>query len=219
MIVKLIRCQVAEQAKVKFSHAQGVWSALTGVEGFMAQTGGWDAKEDSLAIIVAWWRDQQSYDQFMRVNHDPIFENSEQAKTYQSCEVDRWEAQFNIPGEVGHVQDAIPHGGLMRLAWCHVHPDRVAHFVDVQKKVWNPAMASAGGMLAGVFSRSVQDENQYLVCTLWRTIAAHNEYRERCLSGLRDQSEVANDVAQLSGFVVNVESSWRVVGAQQLPTG
>ncbi len=212
MIVKLIRCKVSEESKENFSQAQAEWSALADVEGFLGQSGGWDAKDSNLAVIVAWWRDQPTYEQFMRVNHGPIFEKSQQADTYQSCEVDGWEAQFDIPGEVENVQGAIPDGGLIRLAWCKVNPGRVEHFVEVQKKVWNPTMASAGGMLAGVFSRSVQDENQYLVCTLWRTISAHDDYRERHLSKLRDQSEVARDVAHLDGYVVHVEPSWRVVG-------
>jgi len=214
MIVKLIRCQVADEFKEKFSIAQRVWSELTVVEGFVGQAGGWEAGKDNLAVIVAWWRDQPSYDQFMRVNHDPIYKKSGQAGSYESCEVDYWEAQFDIAGEQRHVQGAIPDGALMRLAWCEVRPDRVEHFVQVQKNFWNPAMASAGGMLAGVFSRNVKVENQYLVCTLWWTIAAHDEYRERCISNLRDQSEVVKNVAHLDGFVVHIDPSWSVVGGK-----
>ncbi len=212
MIVKLMRCKVADESKETFSSSQCAWSALARVDGFIGQIGGWDTRDERLAVIVAWWQDQPSYDKFMREIHDPIYEKSGQAGTYQSCEVDRWEAQFDIAGEVGQVHDAIPDGELIRLAWCEVRPDRVEHFVEVQKSVWNPAMASAGGLLAGVFSRSDQHENHFLVCTLWRTIAAHDEYRQRYLYRLKDQSEVVKDVAHLEGYVVHVQPSWRVVG-------
>ncbi len=71
-------------------------------------------------------------------------------------------------------------------------------------------MARAGGMLGGAFARSTTNANEFLVCTLWESLDAHQQYKVGPFTELRRRAQVDNDCSDLQGWVVPIETTWRV---------
>jgi len=221
MLIKLIACRVPARARDRFAEGQRKWSALAGTDGFLGQVGGWQSPRtiteerpgEHVAVIAGIWRDESAYDHFMREVHDDIFTTNDQRGSYSTIDVTRWRRLFDIPGERAAMPEAIADAAFLRVARCTVRPKRVDHFVDVQQRLWNPAMAAAGGMLAGAFSVSDAGPHQYLVSTLWQSADAHRSYVTECLPRLRDRSEVEVDCEALTGYAVPLETAWIVARA------
>lgn len=210
MLLKLIQCRVSDDTRKSFSEAQTHWRALGCCAGFGGQFGGWSAADSNLAVIVGVWSDESAYARFMRDVHDSIFEGHGQKGTYQSIDVSLWHEMFPISGAFPSIVSAVGSAGAVRLARCRLLPDREGHFLDAQRNIWNPGMAGAGGMLGGAFSRSTTQPNEFLVCTLWESLDAHQHYKNGPFSGLRRRAEVETDCDDLRGWVVTTESAWRV---------
>lgn len=210
MIVKLIRCRVEDGAHDRFMSGQQRWRPLAQVQGFVGQIGGWRADDSDEAVIVGLWRDKASYEAFMSDVHDGLFERTGQKGSYASSEVSLWDSLLDMPGAESAMPAAMGRGALIRIALCEVLPDRREHFQQVQRDVWLPGMNAVPGMLAGVFSRSQQDESRYLVCTLWESAGAHAAYRADTLPALREQAEVKGDCRSMEGLIVPIEPSWRI---------
>ena len=210
MLLKLIVCQVPRQSRARFSRGQEYWAALRDVEGFAGQTGGWSDAPAPEAVIIGLWRDEGSYDRFMHHAHDPIFESGGQKGTYESSSVKVWHHLFDILGSCADMQAAMERAGLLRIARCQLRNDRHEHFIDVQQSIWNPGMVGAGKMLAGVFCHSRRDEDQFLVCTLWRSETDHRHYVEQVFPELRRRAEVERDCASITGWIVALEPMWTV---------
>src|SRR5947208_2527538 len=86
MLFKLIVATVPEDLRTKFSASQAsAWSGLDSVPGFLAQVGGWEIQEESLAVIVAYWKNEQLYADFMRQQHDSFADH--QRETYSALKV------------------------------------------------------------------------------------------------------------------------------------
>ena len=214
MLLKWIVCTVPDEKKDRFSRAQGQWSALKNVDGFLGQLGGWNLNEPSQACIIAFWQDAARYRRFMSDVHDTIVDRSRQDDTYAACSVAIAEPVMDIPGSVPTILGALAAGGLLRVADCTLRDGRQAHFLEVQREVWNPAMGQAEGMLAGVFNRIDDGPERYLVVSLWRNKAAHAAYVENMVPALRTRSGVEEDVAKLTGSIVYLEDAWRVLPDQ-----
>lgn len=88
MLIKSIRCQVEEQKKEIFSEGQTQWQPLGHMKGFLGQLGGWCDTGLNTAWIIAFWENQSAYQQFMEEEHDKIFIESGQGKTYDAISVD-----------------------------------------------------------------------------------------------------------------------------------
>lgn len=210
MIVKLIRCRMEDGSHDRFMSGQQRWRPLAQVQGFVGQIGGWRADDSDEAVIIGLWRDKASYEAFMSDVHDRLFERTGQKGSYSSSEVSLWDCLLDMPGVEPALPEAIGGGALIRIALGEVLPDRHDHFQQVQRDIWVPGMNGAPGMLAGVFSRSLQDDSKYLVCTLWESAGAHAAYRADTLPALRERAAVEGDCRSLEGFIVPVEPSWRV---------
>lgn len=114
------------------------------------------------------------------------------------------------------IEDGVQDARVMRIARCNVDPQYIDHFTAVQREIWNPAMAGAGGMLAGVFTQNPMDPTQFLVCTLWDSEAAHLEYVARHVPRLREKSQVERDCTSIVGLIVPLEETWRVVPVERM---
>lgn len=210
MIVKFIVCEVRPERQEQFARGQEAWKELRRLDGFCGQVGGWMQANPNTAVIVAFWRDQTSYDRFMGEVHDEVFEKNGQKGTYTTSEVTLWNRVIDIPGTHAAVDRAVVQAGFIRLARCVLKPGREEHFLSVQREIWNPGMAAAGGMLAGVFNRAQSHQNHFLVCTLWRSESDHQNYRENHFADLRRRAEVPRDCESVTGFLVVVQPTWRV---------
>ncbi len=210
LIVKRIVCDVLADKKTQFSQGQQEWRALAGQPGFAGQVGGWLDGDADKAVILGCWQDVGSYDRFMSEVHDSVFDVNGQKGTYSSGHVDRWQMVLPMPGERGSLSESIEDAGLIRIAHCRVKPSRFDHFIEVQQSIWNPGMASSGGMLAGAFNRHLEDETQFLVCTLWRSEADHRHYCSVNFPDLHRRAEVGQDCDDVFGMIVHIENAWDV---------
>lgn len=210
MIVKLIRCDVLEHRRDDFASGQRAWRILAALEGFLGQSGGWALGGSNEAVIVALWKDQSAYDRFMRDHHDAILSAIGQRGTYQGGSVSIWHRLLDMPGCVARISDAISQAEVIRIAQCTVKDGRNAHFEAVQRDIWNPGMATAGGMLGGAFSREPDNSKEYLVCTFWRTAADHSAYRNEIFASLRERAKVDDDCESVERTLVDIEPTWRV---------
>ncbi|MDR4938270.1 YdbC family protein [Rossellomorea marisflavi] len=87
MLVKRIVCTVEAHQRGSFHMAQMEWAALRTVEGFIAQLGGWDTSDASIAYIYSFWENRDYYEDFMENIHDEIFSHSNQIASYTSIKV------------------------------------------------------------------------------------------------------------------------------------
>ncbi|MCC2931376.1 MULTISPECIES: YdbC family protein [Bacillus] len=89
MLIKRIVCEVDAANAKAFANAQSQWGALSHVNGFIKQTGGWRKTADGLftAEIISVWENRAAYDHFMENEHDVIYEEIGQKATLYSIEV------------------------------------------------------------------------------------------------------------------------------------
>jgi Domain of unknown function (DUF4937 len=213
MFLKWITCSVVEGSRDAFSLAQQGWSAIAGQPGLVGQVGGWDTTTGD-AHVLGVWTDRGSYELFMRDRHDVVASQSGQARTYRAVRTAIGEAIFTIDGDASSLPDAVARGVLLRVAECRVVAARRANFVGVQRQVWAPGMAAAGGMLGGVFTQLA--EERYLVTTWWSDPAAHQRYASEDVPGLRELAGAEDDLTSLVGHVLLLEPRWRVLAAEPL---
>ena len=93
MLVKRIVCTVEPHQLGSFHMAQIEWAALRTVEGFIAQLGGWNTSDPSIACIYSFWENRDRYENFMENIHDEIFGHSNQSATYTSIKIELFEGE------------------------------------------------------------------------------------------------------------------------------
>jgi len=91
MLLKLIECNVIPEKREAFSEGQKMWKELHNVPGFVAQIGGWSRSNYNKAYILAFWLEQNSYENFMDHVHDHLFVKTRQDETYSSIKVSLYE--------------------------------------------------------------------------------------------------------------------------------
>ncbi|NUS12069.1 MAG: YdbC family protein [Streptomyces sp.] len=201
MLVKWIRCGVLDQDG--FDRGQRRWTALRERPGFHGQGGGWSRSQPGVAHVFTFWDGQPSYDAFMAGPHEEMA--SAQAGTYEMLAARTFARRLEVKvGFEPHFADA----DLLRVALCKVRPDRVAHFVQMQERVWNPAMAGSPGMLRGVFAEGA--EGDFLVLSAWDSATEHGKYREAAVTRLSQRADLDADVLSVAGDVVDVVPEWTV---------
>lgn len=199
-----------------FSSAQMRWAPLAGVRGFNGQLGGWVewyGKGAREACILGVWESFDAYMVFMDQQHDRIFRDTQQAESYEKIDVAILEPVYQMPGAYKNIPQCLALAKAIRISDCHVRPRREGHFVDLQKKIWIPGMRQAPGMLAGSFakSKSTNGDCRYFVITLWTSIEAHEQYVNFTLPSLQREANVAEDVEDITGRVVIVNTNWIVM--------
>jgi hypothetical protein len=200
-LVKWVRCRVIDSER--FDAGQRAWSDLGGQPGFLGQAGGWSSRESDVAHVFGCWADRPTYDTFMADDHDRIA--GRQVGSYTEIDVRLFEHRLDVgpPLALG-----IAAGTALRLAHCHVHDDRVAHFTAAQAKVWNPGMGTATGMLGGSFGQ--RDETEFLVLSAWRTFADHERYVADRFPDLRRRAEAGRDLVSIRGDLISLQPAWTV---------
>ncbi|MBG9771335.1 YdbC family protein [Bacillus vallismortis] len=90
MLIKKIVCKVDAANAEAFAKAQSQWGALSHVNGFIKQAGGWRKTADGLftAEIISVWENREVYEAFMENEHDSIYEANEQKTVIHSIEVE-----------------------------------------------------------------------------------------------------------------------------------
>ncbi|MFJ9080077.1 DUF4937 domain-containing protein [Streptomyces sp. NPDC102278] len=208
---KWISCKVPVTARGQFSAAQRVWSTISDQPGLIGQVGGWDPATDC-AHLLGLWTDAEAYLGFMQERHDAVSASNRQSANYSAIEVATGELVLEMPGETT-LPRALERATLLRVADCRLLPGRQEHFLDTQRTVWAPGMATAGGMLTGVVTRLEAD--RYLVTTLWSSSTAHQRYTTQHLHALRSGAALDSDIQSMTGHALPLEVTWRVLPEPQ----
>ncbi|WP_380285917.1 DUF4937 domain-containing protein [Kitasatospora purpeofusca] len=203
---KWIGCEVPESGRERFSAAQRGWAAIGDQPGLVGQVGGWDR---GCARVLGLWADEEAYGRFMRERHDAVIGASGQGGTYAAIATATGAVVLEMAGDAAELPRALEAATLLRVADCRLRPGRAAHFLDVQRRVWAPGMAAAGGMLGGVVTRL--DPHRYLVTTLWSGPAAHRRYAAERLPALREHAATGDDLRALTGHLLPLEPAWAVL--------
>lgn len=201
VLVKWIRCTVVDRRG--FERGQRKWAGLLGEPGFRGQGGGWSRTRPSVVHLVAFWESRAFYDSFMARSHDRLA--AAQVGTFKDSRVRLFEYELDV--KVGF-RPVFADADVLRMAHCQVRADRVDHFMLMQEKVWNPAMAGSPGMLRGLMGRAPGEE--FLILSMWESAAERGKYRPERVErlGLRAQTEA--DVRAVTGDVADLEPSWTV---------
>ncbi|MFJ5811187.1 DUF4937 domain-containing protein [Streptomyces sp. NPDC093093] len=209
---KWIGCRVPVVARGQFSAAQSAWSTISDQPGLIGQVGGWDT-ETGRAHVLGLWSDAEAYGCFMRERHDAVAAGNRQSAGYTGIDVATGDIVLEMGGGAADLSRALERAALLRVADCRLLPGRKERFLEVQRRVWAPGMAMAGGMLAGVVTRL--ETNRYLVTTLWSGSTAHQRYTTGHLPALRSRAIPQNDIQSMTGHVLPLEASWRVLPVRQ----
>lgn len=204
MFCKWITCTVDPGTRPAFATAQERWSVIAAEHGLIGQVGGW-AFDTNRAHLLGVWDCAESYARFMRNRHDCVAEQAGHAGTYRDLAACAGPVVFSIDGDAGSLGVAIEQGTLLRVADCVVRAGRGEHFVQVQRSVWAPGMAAAGGMLAGLFTQLGPDRYR-------SSPTAHTRYARDDINALRQRASADDDIDALTGTVFKLEPRWRVIG-------
>ncbi|MEN3585236.1 YdbC family protein [Streptomyces sp. ZYX-F-203] len=201
MLVKWTRCAVVDRRG--FERGQRRWAGLPGEPGFRGQGGGWSRGRPDVAHLFAFWESRAFYDSFMARSHNRLA--ASQTGTFRSARTRLFDHRFDVKtGFAPCFADV----DVVRVALCRVRPPRAEHFVLMQEKIWNPAMAGSPGMVRGLFGEAPGPE--YLVLSMWRSAAEHGKYRAERIERLALRAQTEADVADLVGDIVELEPSWTV---------
>ncbi|MFJ8439821.1 DUF4937 domain-containing protein [Kitasatospora griseola] len=204
---KWIGCTVPAAARGRFSAAQEAWSAISDQPGLVGQLGGWDPATGR-AQLLGLRTDEAAYRRFMRERHDAVAADSQQRAGYTAIDIATGGTVLDMAGDVADLPRALERAALLRVADCRTLPGREEHFLEVQREVWAPGMAAAGGMLAGVVVHL--EAHRYLVTTLWSGSAAHQRYASRHLPTLLARAALESDVRSVTGHALPLEPAWRI---------
>jgi heme-degrading monooxygenase HmoA len=211
MYIKWIVCKVPVSSKNEFSSAQEKWNGTKSVNGFIAQAGGWNLLDENDACIISYWESEDALKYFMSNLHNQILSENKQDQFYTSISVNHFNSILLMEGESSALTEAINNAKLLRIADCRVKQNKIEHFEKVQKDIWQPGMRKANGMLGGIFSKSVNDANKYLVSTFWDNPENHTGYVNNILPILREKADVSNDLNTITGKQILLADSWKII--------
>ncbi|HHT7236791.1 MULTISPECIES: YdbC family protein [Bacillus] len=205
MLLKTIFCKVEEEKREMFAAAQEKWRDLQHLDGFNGQFGGWSEEE---ACVFTLWADRNAYQSFMNDAHDTIFLNSNQEGTYISCNIEMFQALYDITET--SMKDVITQGAFVRVAICDVKEEKEKQFLHKQETIWNKGMENAKGMLGGVIGKSLKTENRYIVLTYWKDEMAHQNYVEEIFPELYKLANIHEDLEDIRSKQAVCKEEWLV---------
>jgi heme-degrading monooxygenase HmoA len=177
------------------------------VPGFVAQIGGWiDDRPDS-AVIVAYWKNERLYADFMREKHDSFADR--QRDTYSALRVNTGHVILTI--KEADPRAAIAETRLVRVSDITLRQDSSPLFLALQFDIWRPGLLSCGGMLGNTLSRLGRLPDRFASTTFWMSRDALRNYLETVYPELNVQARLKDHVEQMVSYHVPVEPSWSVL--------
>jgi heme-degrading monooxygenase HmoA len=211
MLFKLIVATVPNDLRAHFSEGQAsAWRGLESVPGFMAQIGGWvDDRPDS-AVIVAYWKSEQFYADFMREQHDSFADR--QRHTYSALQVHTGHVILTIKEPDPRV--AIAEAGVVRVSDITLRQDSSPLFLAMQFDIWRPGLVSSGGMLGNTLARLGRLPDRFASTTFWRSDNALRNFLETVYPALSVQAKLKDHVGEMDSYHIHLEPSWSVLVPQ-----
>jgi hypothetical protein len=208
MLFKLIVATVPDDLRTKFIQSQAsAWSGLGSVPGFIAQIGGWEIDRPNSAVIVAYWKNEKLYSDFMREQHDSLADC--QRETYSSLRVDTGHVIMTM--KEADPRAAIAQAGLVRIADLTLRPDSSPLFLAMQFDIWRPGLASSSGMICNTLSRLGRLPDRFASATFWRSRDALRNFLETVYPVLSVQAKLKDHLEEMISYHIPLEPSWSVL--------
>jgi heme-degrading monooxygenase HmoA len=208
MLFKLIVATVPNDLRAKFSESQAAaWVGLESVPGFLAQIGGWVDDSPDSAAIVAYWKSEKFYSDFMQERHDSFADR--QRDTYSALRVHTGHVILTMKEADPRV--AIAKAGLVRVSDITLRRDSSPLFLAMQFDIWRPVLVSSGGMLGNTLSRLGRLPDRFASTTFWRSGDALRNYMETVYPALSVQAKLKDHVEEMVSYHIPLESCWSVV--------
>jgi heme-degrading monooxygenase HmoA len=208
MLFKLIVATVPKDLHAKFSEGQAsAWSGLESVPGFVAQIGGWDNDRPDSAVIVAYWKNEQLYSDFMRGQHDSFVDR--QRDTYSALRVDAGHVIMTMRETDPRV--AIAGAGIVRVSDLTLRTDSSPLFLAMQFDIWRPGLVASGGMLGNTLSRLGRLPDRFASTTFWKSSDALRTYLETVYPALSVQAKLKDHIEEMASYHIPLEPSWSVL--------
>jgi heme-degrading monooxygenase HmoA len=208
MLFKLIVATVPKGSHAKFSESQAsAWSGLESVPGFVAQIGGWVEDRPDTAVIVAYWKSEQFYADFMREQHDSFADR--QRDTYSGLRVNTGHVILTFKETDPRV--AIAETRAVRVADITLRQDSSPLFLAMQFDIWRPGLVSSSEMLGNTLSRLGRLPDRFASTTFWRSSDALHNFLETVYPVLSVQAKLMDHIEEMVSYHFPVEPSWSVV--------
>jgi heme-degrading monooxygenase HmoA len=210
MLFKLIVATVPDDLRTKFSESQAsAWSGLESVPGFIAQIGGWESDHPNSAVIIAYWKNEQLYSDFMREQYDALADC--QRNTYSGLQVDTGHVIMTMKETDPRV--AIARAGMVRISDITLRPDSSPLFLAMQFDIWRPTLVSSGGMIGSTLSRLGRLPDRFASTTFWRDREALRNFLETVYPALSVQAKLKEHLEEMISYHILLEPSWNVLAA------
>jgi heme-degrading monooxygenase HmoA len=210
MLFKLIVATVPDDLRTKFSESQAsAWSGLESVPGFIAQIGGWESDHPNSAVIIAYWKNEQLYSDFMREQYDTLADC--QRNTYSRLRVDTGHVIMTMKETDPRV--AIARTGMVRISDITLRPDSSPLFLAMQFDIWRPRLVSSGGMIGSTLSRLGRLPDRFASTTFWRDREALRNFLETVYPALSVQAKLKEHLEEMISYHILLEPSWNVLAA------
>jgi heme-degrading monooxygenase HmoA len=208
MLFKLIVATVPDDLRTKFSESQAsAWTGLESVPGFIAQIGGWEIDRPNSAVLVAYWKSEKLYSDFMREQHDSLADR--QHETYSSLRVATGHVIMTIKEADPCV--AIARAGLVRIADLTLRPDSSPLFLAMQFDIWRPGLVSSGGMIGNTLARLGRLPDRFASTTFWTSRDALRSFLETVYPALSVQAKLKEQLEEMISYHIPLEPSWSVM--------
>jgi heme-degrading monooxygenase HmoA len=208
MLFKLIVATVPDDLRTKFSESQAsAWTGLESVPGFIAQIGGWEIDRPNSAVLVAYWKSEKLYSDFMREPHDSLADR--QRETYSSLRVATGHVIMTIKEADPCV--AIARAGLVRIADLTLRPDSSPLFLAMQFDIWRPGLVSSGGMIGNTLARLGRLPDRFASTTFWTSRDALRSFLETVYPALSVQAKLKEQLEEMISYHIPLEPSWSVM--------
>jgi heme-degrading monooxygenase HmoA len=208
MLFKLIVATVPDDLRTKFSESQAsAWTGLESVPGFIAQIGGWEIDRPNSAVLVAYWKSEKLYSDFMREQHDSLADR--QRETYSSLRVATGHVIMTIKEADPCV--AIARAGLVRIADLTLRPDSSPLFLAMQFDIWRPGLVSSGGMIGNTLARLGRLPDRFASTTFWTSRDALRSFLETVYPALSVQAKLKEQLEEMISYHIPLEPSWSVM--------
>jgi heme-degrading monooxygenase HmoA len=211
MLFKLIVATVPSNLRARFADSQAAaWSELKSVPGFLAQVGGWETERSDCAVIIAYWKNEQLYADFMAKQHDLLAER--QRDTYAALQINSGHVIMTIKESDPRIP--IADAKMVRVTDLTLRPDSSPMFMAMQFEVWRPGLMSSSGMLGNTVTRLGRLPDRFASTTFWKSGEALCSYLQTIYPALSVQAKLKDHVADLVTYHAPLEPSWSVFAPQ-----
>ncbi|MGD9899759.1 MAG: DUF4937 domain-containing protein [Calditrichaceae bacterium] len=211
MICKFIRCKVPAEKYAGFHQAQMQWSALSGVEGFLFQTGGRTIDDPEMMVILAFWESIEHHQNFMDNIHENIIAGNQQDNYYTVNISTVFNVDTVLKNDSRNVFDNVAESEFLKISDFLVIPEQTGHFTGAHAENLIPELIQQEGLIQGFFSGHIQSGERFLKTSFWKGEAEFQNFLKNRNQALIDNANVAADLVKEFEYRILLNKEWFII--------